>query len=268
MYRTSLLFLCILFSYAHLFAQDSLPAPEKNKYNLSELFHESGLLIKQPGKWKGCDWIKLGSVGVITFSLMQVDENVRRFALDHPKYAKSIPMEVGNQWGGFYFIPVTALALYAFGSLAHHHGTKKLGFEIAQAALYSEAISFVSKGLIGRSRPFLNEGAFDYKPFTFFDGPQNSFPAGHVDAAVALSTVLSKNAHSGFLKVIAYIPAGLTIAARVYQDSHWTSDVFVGGVIGYAVGSWVVNLHEKKESRIQVSSVYPVSVKIFLDRTH
>ena len=206
-----------------------------------------------------------GAVAAITFALMQEDEQIRTIALKNPKYANSFPMEVGNQWGGFYFGPFLAVTLYATGSLANSNQTKKLGFEIAQGILYSEAISFVSKGIIGRSRPFTNQGASDYNPFTFFDSPHNSFPAGHVDAAIALSTVLSKNAGSGFLKVIAYIPAALTVTSRIMQDEHWASDVFIGAAIGYFVGTWVVKIHENKVPRIQVTSVYPLGLKINLN---
>ena len=261
-----LIFLIFIFSFeSSLLAQDSLKKEEKNKYNFYEFIHESGSLAIQPIKWKGCDWIKFGAIAVITASLMQVDQKIRVTALDNSKYSKSFPMEIGNQWGGFYFGPILAVTLYTTGILAKSHKTKKIGFEIAQAMLYSETISFISKGSIGRSRPFTNRGAFDYKPFTYFNSPRNSFPAGHVDAAFALSTVLAKNTDSDFLKVIAYVPAALTVVSRIYQDEHWTSDVFIGAAIGYFVGSWVVNKHNKLESRIQISSVYPLAVKVALN---
>lgn len=247
-----------------LLAQDSLNMQEQNKYNLSEFFHETGSFIIQPVKWRGCDWIKFGAVAAVTVSLMQVDERIRTKA-NKPKYYKNNILEVGNQWGGFFFGPILATSLYTIGSMANSHKTKKIGFEIAQAMLYSESISFISKGCIGRSRPFTNRGAFDYHPFTFFDSPHNSFPAGHVDAAFAISTVLSKNAQCGFLKVIAYVPAALTVTSRIMQDEHWASDVFIGAVIGCSVGNWVVNLHENKESRVQLTSLYPLSFKISLN---
>jgi len=264
-YKLLILLLFIVSFESSLLAQDSINRPEKNKYNFSQLIHESGLLVIQPIKWNGCDWIKFGAVGIITVALMQEDEKIRTYALDHPKYSKSIPMEIGNQWGGFFFGPLLAVTLYTTGSLAHSRKTKKIGFEIAQSMLYSEGISFISKGCIGRSRPFRNKGAFDYHPFTFFNGPRNSFPAGHLDAAFAISTVLSKNTTCGFLKVIAYVPAALTVASRIMQDEHWASDVFLGAVIGYSVGSWVVNIHENKESRVQLTSLYPLSFKVSLD---
>ncbi len=246
-------------------AQDSLEIPKENKYNFHEFVHESGLYIIRPIKWKANDWLKVGAIAAITISVMQADQNIRTTALDNPKYSKTVPMEIGNQWGGFFLIPITSIALLTHGSISDNTTTKKIGFEIAQAALYSEAISFVSKGCIGRSRPFTNNGSNDYSPFTFFNSPHNSFPAGHVDAAFALSTVLSRNTKSGFLKVVAYVPAGLTAISRIYQDEHWTSDVVLGGIIGFYVGTWVVNLHENKDSRVSLSSIYPLGIKIALD---
>ena len=266
MVQKSFILLLLIVSFeSSLLAQDSLNMQKQNKYNFSELIHESGLLVIQPIKWRGCDWIKFGAVGIITYSLMREDEKIRTYAMNHPKYSKSTIMEVGNQWGGFFFGPLLAVTLYTTGSLAHSHKTKKIGFEIAQSMLYSEGISFISKGCIGRSRPFRNKGASDYQPFTFFNGPKNSFPAGHLDAAFAISTVLSKNTECVFLKVIAYVPAALTVASRIKQDEHWASDVFLGAVIGYSVGSWVVNLHEKNESRVQLTSLYPLTFKIGLN---
>ena len=77
--------------------------------------------------------------------------------------------------------------------------------------------------------------------------------------------MLAKNTDSGWLKVASYIPAGLTVVSRIYQDEHWASDVFLGGAIGYFVGNWVVNLHEQKESTIELTSVFPLQIKIALN---
>ena len=246
-------------------AQDTLQGKKFTDYNFFRFTHETGLFFVQPVKWKGADWIRFSVIAILTVSIIQVDEDVRKLALDNPKYVNTVPMEIGNQWGGFFLVPISAVALLTHGTLSDNHTTKKLGFEIAQAALYSETISFISKGCIGRSRPFTNRGSNDYKPFTFFDSPQNSFPAGHVDAAFALSTVLAKNTDSGWLKVASYIPAGLTVVSRIYQDEHWASDVFLGGAIGYFVGNWVVNLHDQKESTIELTSVFPLQIKIALN---
>jgi membrane-associated phospholipid phosphatase len=264
-FKLLILLLLIVSFKLSLLAQDSLKIQEMNKYNLSEFVHEAGLLVIRPIKWNGYDWIKFGAVGVITVAIMQEDQKISTFALNNPKYSKSTIMEVGNQYGGFFFGPILCVSLYTIGSMAKNHKTKKIGFEMAQGLLYSEGISFISKGIIGRARPSASPSAFDYQPFTFFKSPYNSFPAGHIDAAFALSTILSKNTDCVFLKVIAYIPATLTVVSRIYQNYHWTSDVFIGAVIGTSVGNWVVNLHDKKESRIQLTSFYPLAFKIGLN---
>lgn len=260
-----ILIVVLLFGVLDLSAQDTLIHPANHKYNFSEFRHETGLLFKSPVKWNGNDWIKFGATAIITYGIMFADEDVRRASLDNPKYAKSVPMEIGKQWGGFVVVPVSAVLLYSHGLLARNPTTKKLGFEIAQAALYSETISFITKGCVGRSRPFTDKGAKDYKPFTFFDSPHNSFPAGHIDAAFALSTVLARNTNSAWLKVLVYIPAGLSVVSRIYQDEHWASDVFPGAVLGYFVATWVTSHHEETISRVQLSSLYPFGLTISLD---
>jgi len=248
-----------------LVAQDSIRRQEQNKYNFSQLVNEAGLLVIRPIKWNGCDWIKFGVVGVTTVALMQEDKKIRDFSQNNQKYPMNFLMEVGNQYGGFFFGPLLCVSLYTIGSVSKSNKTKKIGFEIAQGMLYSEGISFISKGIIGRARPSVSQSAFEFHPFTFFKSPYNSFPAGHIDAAFALSTVLSRNTNCGFLKVIAYLPAALTVVSRIYQDYHWASDVFIGAAIGYSVGNWVVNLHEKKDSRVQLTSLYPLTFKIGLN---
>ena len=144
------------------------------------------------------------------------------------------------------------------------HSTKKIGFEIVQAAFYSGATTTLLKVIVGRARPYADKGPSDYQPFTILDDGFHSLPSGHATLAFALSTVLSRNAQSNALKVIAYLPAALTAFSRVYQDYHWASDCVLSGLIGYIVATWVVDLHEQKESPVHVSSIYPLTISIAL----
>ena len=90
-------------------------------------------------------------------------------------------------------------------------------------------------------------------------------PGGHCVIGFALSTVLSRNAGPLWLKGLAYVPAALTFVSRVYQDRHWTSDELLGASFGYFIATWVVDQHEQGESRIQLSSVFPLTISIALD---
>ena len=147
----------------------------------------------------------------------------------------------------------------------NNNPAKKVTIELLQAGLYAEAYTEVLKVIIGRARPTYKADAFAYHPFTLTDDHFHSIPSGHTTSAMALSTVMSRHAHSTFLKILAYAPVALTICSRIYQDQHWPSDVIPAAAIGYFVGNWVVDLHEGKRHRINVTSVYPPAISIGLD---
>jgi membrane-associated phospholipid phosphatase len=142
--------------------------------------------------------------------------------------------------------------------------TRKVAYEIGQACLYAGSMEYILKSAIGRSRPYMNEGTSSYRMFTLNDD-YHSFPSGHSAAAFAISTVLSRNAGPTWLKILAYLPAAITPFSRVYEDQHWVSSCFIGGAIGYLVGTWVVDLHEQNELRVHVSSIFPLTISVTLN---
>jgi membrane-associated phospholipid phosphatase len=236
----------------------------QNRYNFSQFGDETWSFVKQPGNWEGSDWLKLGLIGAGTFLAMEtVDQPVRDAVLRNQKYYyKSVPIEGGRIWGETY-MPIVLFGGFALHSLVTDDGgTKKIAYEIAQASLYAAAITYTMKFAFGRARPYTNEGATRFQPFTLTDDGFHSLSSGHATVAFALSTVLSRNAHSGFLKVLAYVPAVFTVVSRVYQDQHWVSDNLLGAAVGYFVATWVVDIHEHEESRIGVSSIYPLTIRI------
>ena len=251
----SLVFICELSIYG------------EDKYNLSEFGHESVTFFKTPAAhWNSLDWVTLGVVAGSTLAVFIKDQYVRDLYKLHFGHQNNILMTIGEQYGGYVVVPLLPVLLYTTGNLANSDRTKKIGFEMAQAVIYSEVISFASKTIIGRSRPANGLGPFVFKPFSSFTSPYNSLPSGHSTAAVALSTVLAKNTDSFFLKILAYTPAALSIIQRVYSDHQWSSDVFVGAAIGFYVGNWIVNLHDQKESPVTITSLYPLGLSVSLDK--
>ncbi|MCX6145083.1 MAG: phosphatase PAP2 family protein [Ignavibacteriales bacterium] len=240
---------------------------ERNKYNFSQFGHETWSFIKQPTKWDGSDWLKLGLIGGGAFLAMQADQPIRDAVQKDQKYYKSVPIELGKMWADIY-PPVLLFGGFAVHSLLTDDiGTRKIACEIAQALLYAGAADKLLAIVVGRARPYANEGSRSFHLFSsFFPKPEyQSLPGGHNVIAFALSTVLSRNAGPLWLKVAAYVPAGLTFVSRVYQDRHWTSDNVLGASLGYFVAAWVVDLHEREDSRIQVSSVFPLTISIALN---
>jgi hypothetical protein len=240
----------------------------QQKYDFSQFGHETWSFIKQPTTWEGSDWLKVGLAGAGTFLFMQVvDQPVRDAVLRDHRYDKSVPIEGGRIWGELYS-PVVLFSGFALHSIITGDiGTRKIAYEVGQASLYAGGITYLLKMAIGRSRPYVNEGTKMFRPFGAFalKTDYQSFPGGHTTAGMVLSTVLSRNAKSDWLKGLAYVPVVLTFVSRIYQDQHWTSDDFGGAILGYFVATWVVDHHEQEEDRIKVSSVYPLSISIALN---
>jgi membrane-associated phospholipid phosphatase len=240
---------------------------EKRLYSFSQFGRESLLFIKQPLRWKGKEWLTVGGLAAGTALLTLADQPLRNATQGDQHYYYSVPVVAGRVYGEWYSIIGVAGSFGAYGMIAHDTSAKKIAIELFQAGLYAEVVTGILKTVVGRARPYMNEGPSSFHPFAFFNEDYNSFPSGHSTSAFALSTVLSRHAHSTALKIIAYTPAALTLFSRIYQDKHWVSDELLGAAIGYFVGNWVVDLHEAKRHKINVAvtSIYPPAVTVDLD---
>ncbi len=133
--------------------------------------------------------------------------------------------------------------LYGYGVIFKNTKVRRLGLETIEAVGYAGLITSVIKSVVGRSRPYTDEGHHRFRPLNVH-AAYTSFPSGHATLAFALSTVLAKNTDNIYLKVLCYSAASLTAMSRVYHNAHWLSDVAAGGLVGYFVGSYVAD-HEK-----------------------
>ncbi|TSA25448.1 MAG: phosphatase PAP2 family protein [Ignavibacteriales bacterium] len=236
----------------------------QNKYDISQFYNESIHFVKQPLNWEGSDWLKLGLVSAGTILAMQADQPIRDAVLRDQSFNGTVPELIGRYWGRGYATIFFAGAFGLHGLITDDQTTKKIGFEIVQATIYAGAITQFLKMTLGRARPYTNEGTRNYHPFSLWNDDYHALPSGEVTLAFSLSTVLSKNSKSDLLKIICYLPAVLTMASRVNRDMHWSSDTFLAAAIGYFVGDWVTNLHERQESAVEISAVYPLTIRIKL----
>jgi len=251
-----------------LFAQEiaSRDTVLGNKYNLSQFWHETGSFFVQPTKWDGGDWLKLGVMGGATFLTMQVDQPIRDAVLrDNKRYFYSVPIEGARMYGELYSPVVFFIGFAAHSLIANDMSTRKIAYEIGQASLYTGAVVLTMKSIIGRARPHMNLGRATYHTFTFIGDDYHSLPGGHTATAFVISTVLSRNVEPKWLKVLMYLPAIITPISRVYQDMHWTSDNVLGGAIGFFIATWVVDVHERNDSRVHVSSIFPLTISVTLN---
>lgn len=241
---------------------------ETKLYSIPQFVHETSLFAKQPTKWVGKDWLKLGIVTAATIAVMPFDERIINSTQGHQNYYTSAPVVGGRIYGEWYSIAGVAGAFAIYGWIARDTAAKKVSIELLQAGLYSEFVTTVLKIAIGRARPVSSSNAFTFHPFSFADYNFHSMPSGHTTSAFALSTVMSRHAHTTGLKILAYVPAAFTMFSRIYQNQHWLADEVLGAAIGYFAGNWVVDLHEGKRHRINVTSVAPVVISYNLNKKY
>jgi membrane-associated phospholipid phosphatase len=267
------LFLIVIFEFSPYGAVDLLaqnPVSRDtvlgNKYNLSQFGHESVGFLIQPTKWDGNDWLRIGVMGGATFLAMQIDQPIRTAVLkDNKRYFYSVPIVGARMYGELYS------PFVFFGGFAIHYlltdniSSRKIAYEIGQASLYAGALTLVLKTVIGRARPYMDEGRASYHPLSSLLDHYHSLPGGHTTTAFVISTVLSRNVEPMWLKVLVYLPAVITPISRVYQDQHWVSDNVLGGAIGFFIATWVVDIHEQNDSRVHMSSIFPLTISITLN---
>lgn len=256
-----LIIIYIMLSVSPLFAQ--------HDYTFKQFFNETFDFVKQPLKWEGDDYLKIGLICGGTGLIMFTDQTIRDGVLRDGKYYISgdqIPVNrkigdpipgtqkhfynpvivFGRMYGELYS-PIVFFSGFAIYSLiADDIWARKVAYEIGQASLYAGGLTFLLKMAIGRARPYMEEGSASYHPFSsIFIQDNHSLPGGHSTAAFTISTILARNVDQTWLKVVFYVPAVLTMVSRVYQDQHWTSDNVMGAALGYFIATWVVDQHEK-----------------------
>lgn len=236
----------------------------QNRYDFRQFWNESLTFAQQPFHWEGSDWLKLGVATATIAAVTQADQSIKEEALKDQSYINSFPVKAGKFYGEIYPAAIVAGGFGLYGYLADNQPSKKIAFETVQTVLYAGAITTFLKIVIGRARPFTDKGIATFRPFLPFNDDYHSFPSGHATLAFSVSTVLANNVDSDWLKALIYVPAVVTCGSRVYQNTHWTSDVLAGAAIGYFVGTWVSSSHEKNETS-RVTFEPPFSIRIALN---
>ena len=192
--------------------------------------------------------INLAGSALLMTAGYSVDYNAKKFAsLNHSNFNNSL-FSIDKVYGSGYTL-LGIGGLYGYGILFNNDDVRQLGLQTIEAVGYAGLITSVLKALVGRSRPYANEGKARFRPFNVH-AAYTSFPSGHATVSFAVSTVLANNTNSLFLKILCYSASTLVIGARIYHNAHWLSDVITGGLIGHFVGDFVSsqNLDRKKEN--------------------
>ena len=158
----------------------------------------------------------------------------------------------GFNWLGGTGLFAGSVASIAVGRLTGNERLTEIGFRTTEAIAASSAVVGLTKGLVGRQRPFLETN----DPVDFFVGRGfgnaglTSFPSGHTAAAFSAATVLSLETRrywphaSPVVTPLLYAGATTVGLARMYDSKHWASDVALGATIGTLSGFQVMRYND------------------------
>jgi membrane-associated phospholipid phosphatase len=137
-------------------------------------------------------------------------------------------------------------AMYAIGLARRDKYAQETFYLAGRAVIDSEILTSVMKDLDRRAvienNTFTN--SWFMKDEGHYLGGKGSFPSGHMIAAFAVATTYAKRyPNPAWHKWVAYGLAGLVGFSRVSIHSHYASDVFAAGALGYAITNYLVVNH-------------------------
>ena len=219
-----------------------------------------------PFRFNKKQWIITGvSIG-ITAALIHFDNHIDMWAKvqkqQHGWVNKSSP--VITNFGSSYGI-TTVAAVGLVSAIFKNQKGVETSLLASQALITSGIWVQLIKHLTGREDPSASyiyskmPGGQWWGPFAQYDqdlpiyksvNSFDAFPSGHSAAAFSMATVFAlQYRDTKVIPVICYSAATLVGISRLTEHAHWASDVFVGGLIGYACGKQVVDHHNKLYSK-------------------
>jgi hypothetical protein len=126
--------------------------------------------------------------------------------------------------------------LWIYGIKAENPHAKETG-ELELETLTNTFLIYVPMQFIaGRQRPGEGNGNGD---FWRHHAMNTSFPGGHAMFTWSMATVVAHEYPKPWVKLLAYGAAMTVTAGRFLARDHWSSDMFVGSVLGFAIGTHI-----------------------------
>lgn len=194
---------------------------------------------------------------VFLFSLSAIgDDYFRVESQNYRSPSNQFLGDIGNFYGSAIPTILFAGGYYASGIFNDNFKHREIGVTLINSILLSTMMTQSLKMMIGRSRPYVNQGHTNFHGFTFSDNDHFSFPSGHTSVSFALSTVMAHYAESEWEKWMWYGLALNGAFARIYFDKHWFSDTVVGGFLGYMAAKTALSESSTRQPRLTFHGHY------------
>jgi membrane-associated phospholipid phosphatase len=221
------------------------------------LLQDEGKILTSPLRMKGKDVLLWGGVALVTGVLIANDETI---------YRKIKVFQGKHQWFDDISPKITKLGLgewnlgiagafYLGGLLFKDKKAKETARLTLMTFIHTGIVVQLGKHLCGRQRPSWDNGRDHWAgPAGFFKRYEegqlaryDAFPSGHTITIFGTATVIGEMyKKTVWVPLLSYSLAAMCGLSRVSEDTHWLSDCFLGAVLGYAIGKYIV----KKRNRL------------------
>jgi membrane-associated phospholipid phosphatase len=253
---------------ASFYKTDSVFSFQSNKGYIPSLLNNFGEQVTAPFNFTKRQWLITGAAIGVTAALIHFDNDIDKWATvqkqKHRWVNKSSP--VITQFGSTYGTISLAATGLIYAAIKDQKGVQT-SLLATQAWITSGIWVQLIKHLTGREDPSASyvfskiPGGKWWGPFAQYDqdlpvyksvSSFDAFPSGHTAAAFSIATVFAtRYKDRKAIPVICYSAAALVGMSRLTEHQHWSSDVFVGGLIGYVCGKQVVaNFTRTHPSRV------------------
>lgn len=202
-------------------------------------------IITSPANWDKSDWLTASAVLGTAAGLYAFDNDIERWSQRRRNPSTDSISRFARPFGQEYEIPVLGLFwLYGYGAKdSKAERTSLLGLE---SFVLSSAFAQVLKYSTHRDRP--SESTQNNKwGGPGFSNSHMSCVSGEAAAVFSVATIISEEyKDTGWVPLVSYGVATVASLARINNNAHWTSDVFLGSAIGYFVAKSVLHSHPEK----------------------
>jgi len=251
----------------NLFLQKGSDFPTSNKNPLisnlkedfSSMYYVGKGFVSNTFHFDSRDLMTAGIIVGVTAISTSLDNPIR----DAVKKSHSSTLDritpLGDKIGNSTYATKFCGVVYLGGFILGEDELRKTGLMLTEALVLNGAVTQGLKMIMGRSRPYANEGNYDIDFLEMrFQEEDYSLPSGHTSTVFTMATVLSERIDNIYASVGLYSLAGLTVFQRIYADAHWFSDTFLGAAIGTVIGLEVVKLNSEYETSRTNLSVVPL----------
>jgi membrane-associated phospholipid phosphatase len=189
------------------------------------------------------DWVPAAIVLATTAALLALDP------IEAGDFRRSSSFHTFNQvFSGNNTVIGTVVApvsLYGIGMIRRDLKMQKTALLAGEAVADTEILTTFLKDSTKRLRPSAVPASGNLSDSWFEGGPvfnsKGSFPSGHTIAAFSVATVVARRYRDHrWVPYAAYGVAAVVGFSRLSLTTHFTSDVFMGGALGYAISRFAV----------------------------